>query len=169
MTMKKLLCICMLMIAVIFMPVSLSFAQGGNISGSLGLETNNGKVVHGDWIRVLLVTEKFEVKKDTKISGMDKHKRMESIMNAHIAFFKKVREKMENPGYVAATTLTTSDGAFKFADVKEGKYYIVVAFPATINGRKVAWQVMVAVHAGKATHIKLRNNNLALPTYFRNK
>lgn len=150
------------------MPVALSFAQGGSIRGSLGLETKDGKVIHGDWIRVLLVTEKFEVKKDTTISGMDKHKRMESIMNAHIDFFKKVREEMENPGYVAASTLTNPDGTFRFADVKAGKYYIVVTFPATINGCKVAWQVPAEVRAGKTIHIKLRNNNLALPTYSRN-
>ena len=167
--MKKLLCICILMIGMIFMPVALSFAQGGSIRGSLGFETKDGKVAHGDWIRVLLVTEKFEVKKDIKISGIDKHKRMESIMNSHIDFFKKVREKMENPGYVAASTLTTSDGAFRFADIRAGKYYIVVTFPATINGCKVAWQVPAKVRAGKTTHIKLRNNNLALPTYSRNK
>jgi len=168
MNMKKLLCICILIIGIIFMPSALSFAQGGSISGSLGLEKNNGKVVHGDWTRVLLVTEKFEVKKDIKISGMDKHKRMESIMNAHINFFKKVREKMENPGYVAASTLTTSNGAFRFADVKAGQYYIVVTFPATINGCKVAWQVPAAVRAGETTSIELRNKNLALPTYSRN-
>ncbi len=158
----------MLMIGIIIMPVALSFAQEGSINGSLGLESK-GKVVHGDWIRVLLVTEKFEVKKDTTIFGMDKHKRMESIMNAHIDFFKKVREKMENSGYVAASTLTTSDGAFKFADVKAGQYYLVVTFPAIINGCKVAWQVPAAVRTGETTKIKLRNSNLALPTYSRNK
>ena len=151
------------------MPVALSFAQGGSIRGSLGLETKDGKVVHGDWIRVLLVTERCEVKKNIKFFGMDEQKRMESIMDAHIDFFKKVREKMANPGYVAASTLTTSDGAFRFADVKAEQYYIVVTFPATINGCKVAWQVPAAVRAGKTTHIKLRNNNLALPTYSRNK
>jgi len=157
------------MIGIIFLPVDLSFAQGGSISGSLGFETKDGKVVHGDWIRILLVTEKFEVKKDIKISGMDKHKRVESIMNAHIHFFKIVREKMENPGYVAASTLTTSDGAFRFSDVKAGKYYIIVTFPAIINGCKVAWQVPAAVRIGETTYIELNNNNLALPTYSRNK
>ena len=154
---------------ILIMPVALSFAQGVSIKGSLGLETKDGNVVHGDWIRVLLVTEKFEVKKDIKISGMDKHKRMESIINAHINFFKKVREKMENPGYVAGSTLTTTDGVFKFADVKAGKYYLVVTFPATINGCKVAWQVPAAVCIGETTYIELRNDNLALPTYSRNK
>ena len=167
--MKKWLWIYILIIGMIFMPVALSFAQGGSISGSLGFQAKDGKVVHGDWIRILLVTEKFEVKKDIKISGMDKHKRMESIMNAHIDFFQKVREKMENPGYVAASTLTTSDGAFRFADVKAGKYYIIVTFPAIINGCKVAWQVPAAVRTGETTYIELRNNNLALPTYSRNK
>ena len=157
------------MIGMIFMPIALSFAQGGIVRGSLGVETKDGKVIYGDWIRVLLVTEKFEVKKDTKTFGTDKYKRMESIMNAHIDFFKKVREKMENPGYVAASTLTTSNGDFRVADVKAGQYYIVVTFPATINGCKVAWQVPAAVRAGKTIHIKLRNNNLALPTYSRNK
>ncbi len=152
----------MLMIGIIIMPVALSFAQEGSINGSLGLESK-GKVVHGDWIRVLLVTEKFEVKKDTTIFGMDKHKRMESIMNAHIDFFKKVREKMENSGYVAASTLTTSDG------VKAGQYYLVVTFPAIINGCKVAWQVPAAVRAGETTYIELNTKNLALPTYSRNK
>ena len=169
MNMKKQLWMYILVICIIIMPVALSFAQGGNISGSLGLETNNGKVVHGDWIRVLLVTEKFEVKKDTKISGMNKHKRTESIINTHIHFFKKFREKMENPGYVAASTLTTSDGAFRFADVKAGQYYLVVTFPATINGCKVAWQVPAAVHNGETTYIELNTKNLALPTYSRNK
>ena len=167
--MKKLLWIYILTIGILFIPLALSFAQGGSISGSLGLKTKDGKVVHGDWIRVLLVTEKLEVNKDTKIFGMDKHKRIEYIMNTHIDFFKKIREKMKNPGYVAASTLTTSDGTFRFADVKEGKYYIVVMFPAIINGCKVAWQVPAAVRAEKTTHIKLRNNNMALPTYSRNK
>ena len=167
--MRKLSWICILMIGMIFMPVVLSFAQGGSIRGSLGFETKDGKVAHGDWIRVLLVTEKFEVKKDIKISGMDKHKRMESIMNAHIHFFERVREKMENPDYVAASTLTTSDGAFRFADVKAEQYYIIVTFPATINGCKVAWQVPAEVRTGETTYIELRNNNLALPTYSRNK
>jgi hypothetical protein len=169
MNMKKMLWICILVVGIIFMPVALSFAQGGSIRGSLGLETKDGKVIHGDWIRVLLVTEKFEVKKDTKNSGMDKHKRMESIMSIHIDFFKKVREKMENPGYVAASTLTTSDGAFRFADVKAEQYYIVVTFPATINGCKVAWQVPAEVRTGETTYIELNNSNLALPTYSRNK
>ena len=169
MNMKKWLWIYILTIGMIFMPVALSFAQGGSIRGSLGLETKDGNVVHGDWIRVLLVTERCKVKKNINFSGMDKQKRMESIMDAHIDFFKKVREKMENPSYVATSSLTTSDGAFKFADVKAGQYYIVVTFPATINGCKVAWQVPAAVYAGKTTHIKLRNNNLALPTYSRNK
>ncbi len=100
---------------------------------------------------------------------MDKYKRMESVMDSHIDFFKKVREKMENPGYVAASTLTTSDGAFRFADVKAGQYYLVVTFPATINGCKVAWQIPAAVRAGETTYIELNTKNLALPTYSRNK
>ena len=167
MNMKKLSWICILAVGIIFMPFTLSFAQGGSIRGSLGGETKDCKVIHGDWIRVLLVTEKFEVKKDTKIFGTDKHKRMESIMNAHIDFFKKVREKMENPGYVVASTLTTSDGAFRFAYVKADQYYIVVTFPATINGCKVAWQVPAEVRTGETTYIELNNSNLALPTYSR--
>ena len=157
----------MLIIGMIFMPVALSFAQGGSVRGSLGIETKDGKVVHGDWIRVLLVTKRCEYRKNIKISGVDKYKRIESIINSHVDFFKKVREKMKNPGYVAASTLTTSDGAFRFADVKAGKYYIVVTFPATINGFKVAWQVPAAVRAGETTYIDLKNNNLALPTYSR--
>ena len=151
------------------MPGILCFAQSGNIRGSLGLETKDGKVVHGDWIRVLLVTKKCKYKKNKEIFGMDKHKRMESIMNAHIDFFKKIREKMENPAYVVASTLTTSDGTFGFADVKAGKYYVVVTFPATINGCKVAWQVPAIVYTGKTTYVRLKNSNLALPTYSRDK
>lgn len=154
---------------IIIMPVSLSFAQGGKISGSLGLKTKQGNVVHGDWIRVLLVTEKFEVNQDSEVSAMDKHKQIECIRNAHIHFFKKVREKMENPAYIAASTLTTPDGAFRFADVKAGQYYLVVTFPAIINGCKVAWQVPAMVCHGETTYIELSNDNLALPTYSRNK
>jgi len=165
--MKKWLWIYILIIGIIIMPVALCFAQGGSIRGSLGFETDNGKVIHGDWIRVLLVTEKFEVKKDKKIFDMDKHKRMEAIMNAHIDFFKKVRKMMENPRYVTASTLTTSDGAFRFADVKAGKYYIVITFPAIINGCKVAWQAPALVRTGETTYIELNNNNMALPTYSR--
>jgi len=52
-------------VGIIFMPVALSFAQGGSIRGNLGLETKDGRVIHGDLIIVLLVTEKFQVKKDT--------------------------------------------------------------------------------------------------------
>jgi len=169
MNMKKPLWICIFMIGIMFIPVTLSFAQGESIRGNLGLKTKDGKLVFGDWVRVLLVTENFTVKKPEKIYDVGKQKRMESIIDAHINFFKKVREKMENPGYVAASTLTTSDGAFRFTNIKDGRYYIVVTFPAAINGYKVAWQVSVKVRDGKTTYIELRNNNLALPTYSRNK
>ncbi|MBW2252476.1 MAG: hypothetical protein JRF60_18110, partial [Deltaproteobacteria bacterium] len=70
--MKKWLWIYILIIGIIFMPVALSFAEGGSIRGSLGLETKDGNVAYGDWIRVLLVTERCEVKKNMKFSGMDK-------------------------------------------------------------------------------------------------
>ena len=169
MNMKKLLWICIFMIGIMFIPVTLSFAQGGSIRGNLGLKTKDGKLVYGDWVRVLLVTENFKVEKPKEIIDVGRQKRMESIMDAHINFFKKVREKMENPGYVAASTLTTSDGAFRFSAVNPGIYYLVVTFPAAINGYKVAWQVPVKVRDGKTTYIELRNKNLALPTYSRNK
>jgi hypothetical protein len=114
-----------------------------------------------------LVREAVAVEPPGDLSHLEKHEKIERLIASHVDFFKKVMDKMNDPQYIVAETLTTPDGTFKFYGLDPGLYYVVVTLPSMIYGYKVAWQVRAPVTAGKTLKIDLNNNNLAVPTYRR--
>jgi hypothetical protein len=142
-------------------------AAEGHIEWRISLMLKEDDVRYGDWIRVFLVREAVAVSSPGDLSDLGKHEKIERLISAHVDFFKKVMDKMNDPHYIVAETLTTPDGTFKFYGLAPGRYYVVVTLPSMIYGYKVAWQVPAPVTAGKTLKIELNNSNLAVPTYRR--
>ena len=87
-------------------------AAEGHIEGRMALTLPDGSIHNGDWIRVFLVREKVSLAAVGDLSRLDKHERIERLIGAHVDFFKKVMDKMGDPNYIVAETLTTPDGTF---------------------------------------------------------
>ena len=136
---------------------------GATITGALGIGLEDGSMAHGDWIRVLLTTEAVAVPVEKIPSDLPFFVRKDRINDLHLRFFVNVQKRMGDPGFVAATTLTTEDGSFRFPGVPPGDYQILVTFPAVIAGAKVAWQVPVRVVGETAVTVTLNRDNMALP------
>ena len=151
----------------ILLPDKVVLAGAGTIEGAVKITINEDQIAYGDWIRVLLVKEKITLPEYTDNSKWNKYERMDRIISAHMAFYKHVMEKINDPNCLVATTLTRPDGTFKFADVSPGLYYVVITFPSMIKGYKVAWQVPVSLTAGQTRYVELTHDNFALPTYCR--
>lgn len=144
------------------------WANTGIIDGVVKIATENSEIVFGNWIRVLLLKEKAEVPEIEKRSASKPYDQFDAmVINAHMAFYKNVMEKLGDPACLAASTLTRPDGSFKFSGIAPGPYYVVVTFPSMIQGYKVAWQIPVTVDAEKPAQVILDNRNFALPTYCR--
>jgi hypothetical protein len=82
----------------------------------------------------------------------------------HLDYYKQFAAHRNTPGFLIAHTESSDTGNFAFLDVPPGDYYVVVTFPAMINGYKVAWQQAVTVTAGRLRYIVLSDHNLVLPT-----
>ncbi len=135
-------------------------AKEGGIDGRIELLLPDGETVHGDWIRVLLVTEAIDAAKIVKAARSLKYEPGEPVNRIHLDFFKAVSSKINaDPDYVAGSTLTTEDGTFRFPAVAPGRYWVLITFPAMIGEFKVAWQVPVTV-GGKTEQVLLNNANL---------
>lgn len=135
----------------------------GTVTGSLGIRLGDDAVAHGDWIRVLLTTGEVAVPTGDIPSDLPAFVRKDRVNDLHLRFFVNVRKQMAKPGFVAATTLTTEDGRFRFPNVPPGRYQVLVTFPAVIAGAKVAWQVPIQVTEGTDVTVTLKRGNLALP------
>ena len=142
-------------------------AGSGTIDGVVQYVKPDGQVIFGDWVRVLLVREHFKPPSVGDLSKLSKNNRVNRIIDAHIGFFKRFREKMAQPEYLVAETMTTPDGSFRFSDIEPGLYYVVVTFPSMVQGYKVAWQVPVRVTDGQRHSVELSNANMAIPSYSR--
>lgn len=151
----------------IFIPFHVVHAGGGTIEGVVKIILKDNDMAYGDWIRVLLVRDKVTIPDIKGLSKLEKYARVDKVINAHMAFYKNVREKTSGAEYIVAITLTRPDGTFKFTETVSGQYYIVVTFPSMIGGYKVAWQLPVKVNTGETTLVELSNENFALPTYHR--
>lgn len=138
-------------------------ASDGCVAGTLGLRLSDGTVAHGDWIRVLLTTAPVTVPTADIPADLPFFVRKDRINDLHLNFFVNVRKRMTDPGFVAASTLTTEDGSFLFPAVPPGDYQVLVTFPAVIAGAKVAWQVPIRVDAGGQITVALNGANAALP------
>jgi hypothetical protein len=140
-------------------------AHAGNIKGRISLATPNGKVFHGDWVRVFLTTKAIDVPA-VELASIDiPLERRSRINSGHMDFYVNFRQKQEEPGYIADNKLTRPDGTFAFYHVPPGRYYILITFPTMIAGFKCAWQESVDVAEGQTVQVELDNSNLVLPAY----
>lgn len=144
-----------------------AFSAECHLKGRISVSTKDGRVVCGDWIRVLLVNRPVAVEEPTDLAGLNQQQQYDRMISAHIDFYKKVQQAMATPGYLVADTLTRPDGTFGFHYLKPGNYQVVVTFPAIIDGYKVAWQVPAQLSDGQTLSIELNRANLLLPTYRR--
>ena len=141
-------------------------AGGGTVEGQISLAQPDGTIAHGDWIRVMLVTEAFDVgpirqQVDAQIREVGGGRQGVRSNRLHLEFYKEVMARItDNARYVAASTLTTEDGSFKFADVPPSRYWVVITFPSIINGYKVAWQAPAEVVADATVAVMLSGENL---------
>ncbi|MFH1981229.1 MAG: carboxypeptidase-like regulatory domain-containing protein [Pseudomonadota bacterium] len=140
-------------------------AHAGHISGTIRLDTPDGQTINGDWIRVLLTTAAVAPPNVPALDGLAALARYDRIVSAHMDFYVRYQQHLSQAGYLVASVLTDESGAFKFVDVVPGRYFIVVTFPSTVGGYKVAWQVPVSVPAtGDPASVSLDWHNMLLPT-----
>lgn len=145
------------------------FAAFGSVEGRIAINLPDGTTAHGDWIRVLLVTESVDTEAisrdvDAQIAQVGGGRQGVRTNRLHLEFYKQVMARMTaNPRYVAASTLTTEDGTFKFAGVAPGDYWVVITFPSIIQNYKVAWQVPVRMTADGGAFLPLTEGNLLFP------
>jgi hypothetical protein len=142
-------------------------AGGGSLQGTVLLKDEDGQLLYADWVRVLLTSAAVDIPVIGDLTRLDRQKRYERVLGAHIDFFKNVQARLADPDYLVADTLTTPDGSFKFFGLRPGRYFVVVTFPSMIAGFKVAWQVPALVAEDHAEVLRLDNGNMALPTYKR--
>ena len=152
-----------------FCIAALLFAASGGVEGRITLNLTGGRAVHGDWIRVLLVSEAvdaaaIEKDVDAQIDQVGGGRQGVRTNRLHLEFYKQVMARVTGtPDYVTASTLTTEDGTFKFVGVAPGDYWVVITFPSIIEGHKVAWQVPVTVAADGGAILSLTEANLLFP------
>ena len=148
---------------------ALLFAASGSVEGRITLNMAGGKAVHGDWIRVLLVSEAVNATAigedvDAQIAQVGGGRQGGRTNRLHLEFYKQVMARIAGtPDYMTASTLTTEDGTFKFVGVAPGDYWVVVTFPSIIEGHKVAWQVPVTVAADGGAILSLTEADLLFP------
>jgi hypothetical protein len=145
-------------------PVCLK-AQAGVVTGRVSLENRNGETIYGDWVRVFLTTSAVDIPAVDLASDDVPIERQANLNTAHMAFFRNVQEKLNQPGYAVDNKLSRPDGTFAFHGIAPGRYYVVVTFPTIIAGAKCAWQAPVDVAAGKDVHVELNTANMVLPAF----
>ena len=156
--------IAMVMCLLLSLGAPAAAVEGGLVRGWVKLALPDGRQVPGEWIRLLLVTEAVDAKAIVAAAEALAYEPGVRLNRIHMDFFKAVSRRIRTDArYVAATSLSAEDGTFAFPPVAPGRYWVLVAFPAMIEGRKVAWQMPVAVDAGKTVEVVLNNGNLLFP------
>ena len=161
-------------LSILILIVILAFADpaaagGGVVEGHLALALPGGETVHGDWIRVMLVTAAVDVESirsavAEQAAAVPGARHGVLANRLQLEFYKAVTSRRDREeAYLQATTLTTEDGTFKFTGVPPGRYWVVVTFPSVIRGYKVAWQEPVVVAPGEIARVKLTEANLLFP------
>ncbi len=145
--------------------VQAAAAQAGHVAGTLRIDTPDGNSFSGDWIRVLLTSAAVPVPDIPPLEGIAPLARYDRIVSVHMDFFVNFQQRLSEPGFLVASVLTRETGEFKFIDVAPGRYFVIVTFPTTIGGYKVAWQVPVTVpDSGHPAPVSLGWQNMLLPT-----
>ena len=139
-------------------------ALAGNwIVGSISIRNDAGHNEYGERLSVFLVSDKIPVSAKKCIHETNHQRKVDCINNCHLDFYKRFQQKQQQTGYLIAQTVTSVTGNFAFLDAPPGTYYVLVKFPALIDGYKVAWQEPVAVTTGRIGVVSLGDENLALP------
>ncbi len=146
------------------LPCAYALAADGMVAGTVLLEMEDGQVAPGNWIRILLVTGAVPLPGMKGAGQPGDPGYIDSVNSMHSRLYIQVQNRMDEPGYLVASTLVTEEGTFKIPAVPPGQYFVLVKFPGNIRGHKVAWQVPVTVTAGQTATVHLNRSNLALPT-----
>ena len=136
---------------------------GDWIVGSLSIRNDSGHNAYGEYLSVFLVSEKNPVSVKHCLGETNPQRKVDCINNCHLDFYKRFQQKQQHDGYLIAQTVTSATGNFAFFDVPRGSYFVLVKFPALIDGYKVAWQEPVTVVPGQISVVTLDEENLILP------
>ena len=131
--------------------------------GSASIRNDAGQNVYGERLSVFLVSETNPASAEKCFGETDHQQRLDCINNSHLDFYKRFQENQQRAGYLIAQTVTSETGNFAFFDVPVGTWYVLVKFPAMIDGYKVAWQEPVTVIPGRISVVTLNGENLVLP------
>lgn len=151
------------MLCALFLSAAGQAAAGQWLLGTLCIDDETGQRVYGEHITVFLTTEMLPVPSCRGLDTLERHRRLDRINQMHLDFYKGFAAHRNRPGYLIGHTESSATGNFAFLDAPPGDYFVVVTFPAMINGNKVAWQQKVAVTKGRVRHITLDGTNLVLP------
>jgi hypothetical protein len=139
-------------------------AIAGNwIVGSMSIRNDAGHKEYGEYLSVFLVSQKNPVSANHCTGETNHQRKLDCINNCHLDFYKQFQQKQQQAGYLIAQTATSATGNFAFLNAPPGTYYVLVKFPALIDGYKVAWQEPVTVTPGRIGVVSLDEENLVLP------
>jgi hypothetical protein len=145
-------------------PAAVGQALAGNwIVGSISIRNDAGHNEYGEYLSVFLVSEKNPVSAKQCLAETNHQRKVDCINNSHLDFYKHFQQKQQHDGYLIAQTVTSATGNFAFFDIPLGSYYVLVKFPALIDGYKVAWQEPVTVVPERISVVTLDEENLILP------
>jgi len=160
---KNLIAILSVMLSVAGFGVSAQVLAGDWIVGSVSIRSDAGRNVYGEYLSLFLVSEENPVSAKQCLAETNHQRKVDCINNCHLDFYKRFQQKQQQPGYLIAQTVTSATGNFAFLDVPPGNHFVLVKFPALIDGYKVAWQEPVTVTPGRIGVVTLDEENLALP------
>ncbi len=139
-------------------------ALAGNwIVGSVSIRNDAGHNEYGERLSVFLVSDKIPVSAKKCIEETNHQRKVDCINNCHLDFYKRFQENQQQPGYLIDQTVTSATGNFAFLNAPPGTHFVLVKFPALIDGYKVAWQEPVTVTPGRIGVVTLDEENLVLP------
>jgi hypothetical protein len=139
-------------------------ALAGNwIVGSVSIRNDAGHNEYGERLSVFLVSDKIPVSAKKCIEETNHQRKVDCINNCHLDFYKRFQENQQQPGYLIDQTVTSATGNFAFLNAPPGTHFVLVKFPALIDGCKVAWQEPVTVTQGRIGVVTLDEENLVLP------
>lgn len=139
-------------------------AFAGNwIVGSISIRNDADRKEYGEYLSVFLVSQKNPVSANHCTGEINHQRKLDCVNNCHLDFYKQFQQKQQQAGYLIAQTVTSATGNFAFFNVPRGAYYVLVKFPALIDGYKVAWQEPVTVYPERISVVTLDEENLILP------
>ncbi len=137
------------------------------IVGSVSIRDEAGRRVYGERLAVFLVSAQNPISADLCETMTHPQQRLDCLNNRHLDFYKRFQEKQAQPGYLVGQAVTSETGNFAFLDPPAGDFFVLIKFPAMIEGYKVAWQEPVTVASERISVVTLDENNLVLPKHRR--